>query len=179
MDIQKLTSNIDIPTTAFVLRAVVSALGESVKPQWWKTEFINEAGFRFLERLYPRTYLHAAVNSAGQAACGVHDKAVGRIGVYHLFRFPEFLEFDIQKGLLGLDSEFVGNFRRSIGRVDELIEMLIVMSASFQGDEDCSGAKFIGSPDELRKEKSLLTMTALYRKAFSTGKQVFPYFSVQ
>lgn len=171
--------NNDIPTTAFVLRAVVSALGESVKPQWWKTEFMNDAGFKFLERLYPRTYFHAAVNSAGRAACEAHDKAVGRIGVYHLFRFPASLEFEINKEELGINSEFYDNFRRSIGRVDELVEILMAMSVSFQGDDDCSGAKFIGSPDELIKEKTLLTMTALYHKAFSVGKQVFPYFSVQ
>lgn len=47
------------PRLILRLRAVVLALGESAAPAWWKTEFMNETGPRFLERLYPRTTLSA------------------------------------------------------------------------------------------------------------------------
>ncbi len=57
-----------LPFLALRLRAVVLALGESASPAWWKTEFLNETGLRFLDRLYPRTSVHAAVHAA--AKCG-------------------------------------------------------------------------------------------------------------
>ncbi|MCX7634437.1 MAG: BrxE family protein, partial [Syntrophales bacterium] len=57
-----------LPLLILRLRAVVLALGESASPAWWKTEFMNETGLRFLERLYPRTTFQAAVHAAGKAA---------------------------------------------------------------------------------------------------------------
>jgi hypothetical protein len=65
----------DIPLglLALRLRALVLALGESTTPAWWKTEFMNETGLRFLERLYPRTSFQAAVHAAGKAASDAHD----------------------------------------------------------------------------------------------------------
>ena len=59
-----------LPLLVFRLRALVLALGESTAPAWWKTEFMNETGLRFLERLYPRTSFQAAVHAAGKAASG-------------------------------------------------------------------------------------------------------------
>jgi hypothetical protein len=87
----------EIPRHIFTLRlrALVLLLGETAVPVWWKTEFMNETGFRFLERLYPRTYYRAAVHAAGKAACEALDKAVGRAGLYHLFRLPESLETEL------------------------------------------------------------------------------------
>jgi len=78
------------------LRAVVLALGESVQPPWWRTGFLNETGLRFLERLYPRSAFRAAVHAAGKAACEIHDQAIGRRGVFHLFRLPEALEAEVR-----------------------------------------------------------------------------------
>lgn len=51
---------------ALRLRALVLALGECSRPPWWKTEFMNETGLRFLERLYPRTSFQAAIHAAGK-----------------------------------------------------------------------------------------------------------------
>jgi len=89
---QDTASQIPLHIFGIRLRTLVLALGESSNPAWWKTEFMNETGLRFLERLYPRTPVRAAVHAAGRAACEIHDRAVGRVGVYHLFRLPEALE---------------------------------------------------------------------------------------
>ena len=78
------------------LRVVVLALGESAQPPWWRTGFLNETGLRFLERLYPRSAFRAAVHAAGKAACEIHDQAIGRRGVFHLFRLPEALEAEVR-----------------------------------------------------------------------------------
>ena len=99
--------NPPLPLLVFRLRALVLALGESTAPAWWKTELMNETGLRFLERLYPRTSFQAAVHAAGKAASDAHDRAVGRVGVYHLFRLPESLETEINRMLPDSDEGFV------------------------------------------------------------------------
>jgi hypothetical protein len=51
-----------------VLRTLVLALGEISNPPWWRTKFMSNVGISFLQRIYPRTYFLAALNSAGKAA---------------------------------------------------------------------------------------------------------------
>jgi hypothetical protein len=116
---------LSLPLLALRLRALVLALGESATPAWWKTEFMNETGLRFLERLYPRTSFRAAVHAAGKAACDVHDKAVGRVGVYHLFRLPEALETEMNRIPPHTDEIFIGLFRTALGYQDKLLELLV------------------------------------------------------
>lgn len=112
------------PILALRLRALVRALGESALPAWWKTEFMNETGLRFLERLYPRSSFHAAVHAGGKAACEVHDRAVGRVGVYHLFRLPESLEVEMHSNRFLSDEDFIRRLRSCLGQQGKLMEML-------------------------------------------------------
>ncbi len=170
--------NLSISQAIFQLRALVLALGECVEPSWWKTEFMNETGLRFLERLYPRTPLRAAVHAAGKAASGAHDRAVGRVGVYHLFRLPESLETEIHRLSPDSDKDFLSALRVALGRPQKLIELLgplcgeVVMDAAH-------GAKYIGM------EKDLITMAVyqktatVYRQSFAQGKPGFPYFTAE
>jgi|UniRef100_A0A7C3R5P9 hypothetical protein len=159
------------------LRALVLALGESVKPEWWKTKFMNETGFRFLERLYPRSAFRAAIHAAGRVACDVHDRSVGRIGVYHLFRLPESLEAEIHQIPPVSDGEFVERIRSRLGSPDDLMKMLQSLCGSEGGKDIAPGAKWIGTHSDLMMSRAFEKTAAVYYHSFSKEKPTFPYFS--
>ncbi len=164
-----------LPLLILHLRAVVLALGESASPAWWKTEFMNETGLRFLERLYPRTAFHAAVHAAAKAATEAHDRAVGRIGVYHLFRLPESLETEIHRIPPDADRDFFSTLRNAMGRPQELIELLAPMCGDEEADS-VPGAKKMGTDKDLMTKKALRKTAAVYHMAFARNKPGFPYF---
>lgn len=167
-----------VPLFAFRLRALVLALGECVKPAWWKTEFMNETGLRFLERLYPRTYFQAAVHAAGKAACDVHDRSVGRIGVYHLFRLPESLEVDMSRIVPSTDQQFITATQNALGDPDKLMELLSPLGAG-AGTDAAPGPKRVGTYKELIVAAGFRKAATVYRQAFADGKPVFPYFTAE
>jgi hypothetical protein len=165
-----------LPLSAFRLRSLVLALGEVERPPWWPTEFMSETGFRFLERLYPRSYFHAAVHAAGKAACTVHDGAVGRVGVYHLFRLPEWLEIEIHTISRSMDDDFPARFRPILGQKDKLMEMLGILCHNENAKDIPPGPKRIGSHSDLKTFRALHKTAAVYLRAFSQGKAGYPYF---
>src|SRR5207244_4560780 len=73
------------------LRLHVAALGERRSPPWRRTEFLSPTGLRYVQRLFPRTYLASALESATVAARHDHDANIGRRS-FHLFRLPAYLE---------------------------------------------------------------------------------------
>jgi hypothetical protein len=164
---------------AFRLRSLVTALGECVSPAWWKTQFLNETGLRFLERLYPRTPIRAAVHAAGRAACEAHDKAVGRVGVYHLFRLPEFLETEIHSSPSSGDAEFISRFRSCLGRQEELLEMLSGLCCGPPVKGISVGPKRIGVQADALKTDAMGMAASVYFDAFKGGKPAFPYFAAE
>lgn len=172
----KSSSEMPLPVFAFQLRALVLALGESADPPWWKTEFMNETGLRFLERLYPRSFFRAAVHAAGKAACDVHDGAVGRVGVFHLFRLPEGLEMEIYEPRPD-DDELLAGLRPHLGKTGDLMERLAGLSAGEKGGDASGGAKLIGQAGQLAKAAGLAKTAAVYYRAFRDGKSTFPYFT--
>jgi hypothetical protein len=160
------------------LRALVLALGETAEPPWWKTEFMSKTGLSFLERLYPRTPIRAAVHASGKAACEEHDKAVGRVGVYHLFRLPDSLESEIHDLSTFGDQEFINNFRSCIDRRNGLIEMLSALcSKNKKKGKHSVGPKRIGDVWKATKVEALKDVASAYRAAFEQGQPVFPYFA--
>ena len=159
------------------LRALVLALGEKSIPAWWKTEFMNETGLRFLERLYPRTPVNAAVYAAGRAASDIHDKAVGRIGVYHLFRLPESLETEIHAYSAAQDVDFIKQFRSSLDVREELMDMLCVLCSDQSVKSNTAGPIRIGTESEASGIDALSVAASIYRDAFERGKPAFPYFA--
>lgn len=161
----------------FRLRSLVLALGECTEPVWWKTRFMSETGLRFLRRLYPRTELQAAVHAAGTAACKVHDGAVGRVGVYHLFRLPESVETEMYVCPSFEDKAFVEPFRSSLGNPERLLPMLsdlcdVAKPAAFR-----PGPVRIGTVSDADTIKALAGAASAYHEAFIHGKPAFPYFA--
>ena len=171
------TNRIPLPVFAIRFRALILALGESAQPVWWKTEFMSETGLRFLERLYPRTPFRAAVHAAGTAACHVHDRAVGRVGVYHLFRLPEFLEAEIYAIPSSANEEFFSRFRECLGRQDNLLEMISKLCIVEKPTSIDAGPKRIGTESDATTFEALGGAAAIYYEAFKKGKPTFPYFA--
>lgn len=159
------------------LRALVLALGEIAEPAWWKTEFMSETGLRFLERLYPRTPLRAAINSAGVAAREEHDKAVGRVSVYHLFRLPESLETEIHASATSCDTDFTIRFRACLGQREKLMEMLSGLCDLPATEELVAGPRRIGGESDAAKIEALGIAAGVYFQAFQRGRPAFPYFT--
>ncbi|QVL35510.1 BrxE family protein [Aminirod propionatiphilus] len=167
-----------LPLLVFRLRALVLALGESTAPAWWKTEFMNETGLRFLERLYPRTSFLAAVHAAGKAASDTHDRAVGRVGVYHLFRLPESLETELHRMPPDPADDFFPTLRNALGRPGELMQLLAPMCGG-EGADASPGAKKIGTDKDLMTTAGLRRTAAVYHAAFVRNKPGFPYFTAE
>jgi hypothetical protein len=160
------------------LRVVVLALGESASPAWWKTEFMNETGLRFLERLYPRTTLHAAVHAAGKAAGDTHDRAVGRVGVYHLFRLPESLEIELHQMPPDPADDFSLALRSAMGRPEELMKLLAPMCGGERADA-ASGSRKIGTDKDIMTTTGIRKTAAVYYTAFAGNIPGFPYFTAE
>lgn len=167
-----------LPLIVFRLRALVLAIGESTAPAWWKTEFMNETGLRFLDRLYPRTSFQSAVHAAGKAASDAHDRAVGRVGVYHLFRLPESLETEIARIPPNSDEGFFSALRAALGQPDKLIDLLIPLCGGAGAEAD-PGAKRIGTDKDLMTTAGFERAASVYHHAFAQGKPGFPYFTVE
>ena len=170
---------LSLPVFGLRLRAVVLALGERAGSSWWKTEFMNEAGLRFLERLCPRTFFHAAVHAAGKAASDAHDRAVGRVGVYHLFRLPESLDAEINRMLPGVDEDFVTAFRAALGNPDKLMEMLESLCGQAKEGDTSPGARRLGTDRDLMTHSAFEAAAASYHSAFMQKNPVFPYFAAE
>lgn len=171
--------SLPVPLLALRLRALVLALGECVCPAWWKTDFMSETGLRFLERLYPRTSFQASVHAAGKAACDAHDKAVGRVAVYHLFRLPETVEAEMNRIAPNSDGEFIALVRAALGHQDKLLELLAPLSNGATITDTATGAKRIGTDKDLMTVGGIENMSAVYYRAFSKGNLGFPYFTAE
>jgi hypothetical protein len=171
--------NLALPVLALRLRALVLALGESSAPPWWKTEFVNETGLRYLEMLCPRTFFHAAIRAAGQAASGIHDRAVGRVGVYHLFRLPASLDAELNRLPPSGDEAFVTAFRSALGHKEILMEMLGSLRNLSDENNATPGAKRLGTDRDLMTHSAFEAVAASYYRAFMQKNPVFPYFAAE
>ncbi|MCB5285401.1 MAG: BrxE family protein [Candidatus Cloacimonetes bacterium] len=166
------------PFLVLRLRAVVLSLGESVSPAWWRTEFMNETGLSYLKRLYPRTTFHAAIHAAGKAAGDAHDSAVGRVGVYHLFRLPEALETELHRMPPDPAEDFFPTLRTAMGQPEELLKLLASMYDGKKTDAS-PGARKIGTDKDIMTTAGVRKTAAVYHTAFTRNEPCFPYFTTE
>ncbi len=159
------------------LRLVVLALGEISNPPWWRTKYMSSVGFRFLERVYPRTFLKAALNASGKAARDVHDQSVGKVAVYHLFRLPPGLDAELQQFQPKMSAEDLSELHETIGDRTLLLEKLKEISNNATHTDDLAGALKIGAEADCYNRHSYDQMAAIYHSAFSESKKAYPYFS--
>lgn len=152
------------------LRLLVGFLGEKDQHAWWGGSFLAPTAGAFLDPVFGRTRVLAQYNGVSAAAALVHDERIGVGRVYHLFRLPEDLERAIH---LGIEAEsetaalegLFSDAQTAMARLDEL-------SA---GDAPFGEGPVRVSLD-LRSPEAWRSAAALYRSAFRSNRQVFPFF---
>jgi hypothetical protein len=154
-----------------LLRLVVGYLGQHKLSGWWDCDFLDATGLRFLETVFPRTFRAAALRSTTEAACLVHDKALGRVGNYHLFRLPPALEDRLEHVIEKMDWSETGKEMASRETAMEVLKKLAD-----------TVIKALAGPVQVGVERRILTPTAIheiaahYHSAFQDGIRCFPYF---
>jgi hypothetical protein len=154
------------------LRLLVAYLGERRQFGWWDTSFLDATGRGFLERPFPRTAAHAALRSASEAACRAHDAAIGRVGVFHLFRLPIEQEESLDLRLAGVAGADLVSLLPSKAVALASLETLISKSIP-----PVSGPIQVGHEKQIGTPASLGHLSAAYHAAFKAGVQTIPYFA--
>jgi hypothetical protein len=149
-------------------------LGESDQFGWWRTSFLSPTGRRYLEFNFPRTVLSAGLNSAAEPAKELHDRRIGRNGVFHVFRLPHDIEQDIH---LLLATEFKMELDTLIQGRELAMKALAELAEGERVEGE--GPVFISGIAQLMYRPSLRKVASCYSSAFGTGKQVFPYFTIE
>ena len=154
------------------LRLAVGYLGQRKQAGWWDCEFLDVTGIRFLEATFPRTAWAAALRSTTEAACIVHDQALGRVGNSHLFRLPPALEDQLEHALERIDwtaaCKQIESRDVAMGLLKRIADAVI---------------KAPTGPVQVGMTHRILTLTALhelaahYHSAFQDGIRCFPYFA--
>jgi len=155
-----------------LLRLCIGYLGEGKQSGWWDCNFLDATGIRFLETTFPRTARAAALRSTSEAACNVHDQALGRIGSYHLFRLPpaleDLLEHAVEKMVWAEASTQVASRDSALEALKRTADALIKAP---EGPVQVGVERRILTPAALRE------LAAHYHSAFQNGIHCFPYFA--
>jgi len=153
------------------LRAIVAFLGEKKQFGWWETSFLDDTGRGYLERCFPRTAAHAAFRSTSEAACRMHDAAIGKVGVFHLFRLPVEKEQALDLRLAKVSRQEITSLISS--KENALSELAILAGKS---GKSAPGPIQIGNEKEMTEPASLRRIAWNYLSAFQSGFQTIPYF---
>lgn len=154
------------------LRLVVGYLGERKQSGWWDCDLLDATGSRFLENIFPRTARAAALRTTTEAACKVHDQALGRVGSYHLFRLPAALEDHLEHELAKMDwteaSKFIESREAAMDALKQLADAVIKAPA---------GPVQVGVERKILSATAINELAAHYHSAFQDGIRCFPYFA--
>lgn len=155
-----------------LLRLVVGYLGQHKQSGWWDCAFLDGTGLRFLQTTFPRTAGLAALRSTTEAACIVHDRALGRVGTYHLFRLPPVLEDRLEQAVERMDWAESGKHIESRDAAMDLLGR--IADAVIKAPE---GPVQVGVERRILTSTSSRELAAHYHSAFRDGIRCFPYFS--
>jgi hypothetical protein len=156
------------------LRLLVGYLGQRKLCGWWDSDFLDSTGMRFLETTFPRTAHKAALRSTIEVAARVHDQALGRIGSYHLFRFPVALEDGLESAIDAFDWSVSSSFIQS--RDTALAELKRLADTTVKAPQ---GPVQVGLESRMLTTTAVQELAAHYHSAFSNAIHCFPYFSAQ
>ena len=169
-----MTAKSSIPEQLAKVRLVVAYLGEAKQSGWWDCNFLDATGLRFMETTFPRTAPIAALRSSTEAACLVHDKAMGRVGTFHLFRLPPALEDHLEHCLEQLDwqeaVQLISSPQRSLETLNTIAD------CSIKAPE---GPIQVGAANKIMTATSIKELAAHYASAFQDSIHCFPYFVAQ
>jgi len=146
---------------------LVAFLGSKSNANWWDCSLMDRTGLEFLKNVFPRSAAAAAFRATTEAAQRAHDLALGRMGCYHLFRFPLPVEEQLAK--------FPLNHLGLISEGDALTELAGLADASINAPE---GPVQVGVAKRILTPAAVNELAAHYHSAFSQGIRCYPYFSV-
>ncbi|TVS20992.1 MAG: BrxE family protein [Planctomycetaceae bacterium] len=152
------------------IRLLVAALGERLPTPWWRSQFLTTTGIRYMDRIFPRLSLVAALISTTLAARREHDTNLG-IQAYHLFRLPAHLEDQLM--------EFARNAALKASVISDSTDDLMTELQRFDPDAKHpfgSGPKVLGRIGELLNPHMLGCMASMYATAAREQTRVYPYF---
>jgi hypothetical protein len=155
-----------------MLRLAVGYLGQRKQSGWWDCDFLDATGIRFLETTFPRTAWAAALRSTTEAACIVHDQALGRVGNFHLFRLPPALEDQLEHALEKVDWLAARTQVESHTTAMDMLKRIAdaVIKAPI-------GPVQVGTAQRILTPTSIQELAAHYHSAFQDGIRCFPYFA--
>jgi hypothetical protein len=105
------------------------------------------------------------------AARRLHDKSVGRGDVGHLFRLDPAKEREMAEALRDIDPD---PMLEVVAERDTALDALEEMSRAVSG---ATGAVRVGRREDLLTSDGLGRMAGYYHQAFTSGENVFPYFT--
>jgi len=156
------------------LRVIVGFLGQKKNLGWWDCDFLDPIGLRFLETTFPRTAHKAALRSTTEAASRIHDQAMGRIGSYHLFRFPVALEDGFESAVDALN--WTAMFPIIQSRETAMAELKRLADSTVKAPQ---GPVQVGVESRILTTTSVQELAAHYHSAFQDNIRCFPYFSAR
>jgi hypothetical protein len=162
---------VDIIKQLLQLRLAVGFLGQKGQGGWWGCNFLDSTGLRFLEMTFPRTAHLAALRSTTEAACITHDKALGRVGNFHLFRLPPAMEDQLEHISETLD--WPEQFKLLESSDTALLFLKTTADALIHAPE---GPVQVGVERRILTSTSVQEFAAHYHSAFADGKHCYPYF---
>ncbi len=152
------------------LRYIVGFLGEKSQFGWWPTAFYDTSSRLFLEPVFSKTAPLAQYHGVVEAGRRIHDEHLN-VGSYHLFRLSEEIEQNLHamvQAKLGelFDSELTSTLEAALGALGE---------PEVGGDQPVEGPILVGEIGNLLSAAVLGKLANIYRTAFSTNTQAFPY----
>lgn len=150
------------------LRWLVGFLGSKKQFGWWDCSFLDETGIRFLSTTFPRSARSAAIQATADAAQRLHDQSLGKVGSYHLFRFPIIIEDRLSDAPIEVQA--------IVEKDAALAALAKVADASINAP---SGPVQIGVEKKILTPTSMSELAAHYHSAFRQGIRCFPYFSAE
>jgi hypothetical protein len=151
------------------LRLLVGRLGEKDNYGWWSTSMLSTLGVQYHQILFPRTFSKSSALATFKAAKNHHDKEVGTLRSYHLFRLPSDIEKRIFESLEGVP-ELPGS-----GSQTECLNLLRTFTS--ESVENTPGPVHLGDAKEISKPQSVNRVASFYFNAFVNGQNCIPYFT--
>jgi len=155
-----------------LLRLAVGYLGQRKQSGWWDCDFLDATGIRFLEATFPRTAWAAALRSTTEAACIVHDQALGRVGNSHLFRLPPVLEDQLEHALERMD------WTEACKQIESRdVAMDVLKRIADAVIKAPTGPVQVGVVHRMLMPTAVHELAAHYYSAFQDRIRCFPYFA--
>jgi hypothetical protein len=126
---------------------------------------------RYTQRLFPRVYLAAALESATVAALRDHDANIGRRS-FHLFRLSAHMERQLADLVRTEGTLADSTIPDTSAQLIEMLEALALPEVTLVG----IGPTLVGSINDISKPTIIKRLASLYAYAARKGEKVYPYF---